>query len=323
MADEGRVVYSAAYEDIYQYKTGKIINVEINGSELSVYGLFLDADCIKGTIDGDKLTIAKDQYLGKYTDPMGDTYTLYAIPCDLRYNEQGDFYYTVATNQDMVLSYDAESKAFAYNGYIATSPYKSADYRDNYVSVVRFPEFKPFTEVAATPLDPGFFSYSDFDPMKGYGYVNGNVPARDVDGNFILPEKTYFKVYFDDNLFTFTPKQYSFLKDDMTEVPLGYYDNYDFFQGGYFFFYETDYKRIGLQSIYKGNGETRVSNIVYTDGSVIPAGVTTIASDDKEVASVAYTDLQGRSISKPASGLYIQTEVYTDGSRKSIIKKIK
>ena len=32
MADEGRVVYSAAYEDIYQYKTGKIINLEINGS---------------------------------------------------------------------------------------------------------------------------------------------------------------------------------------------------------------------------------------------------------------------------------------------------
>ena len=315
--------YSAAYKDIAGYTVGHILEVGFKDNDVYIHGLISgDAnDWLHGTVSGDKIIVEKDQFLGFYNDLN----FLFGVPCYIESFDfgEGEIYeYLVQTDEDLEFDYDAQSKTFSTDGHLAISPTRS----DNFFqceTAFQLLKFAPWAgEVAAVPADPDFFEFYDYSEADGLGLINGNFPAKDVDGNFILPEKLYYRMYVDDDqLYTFTPDVYETLETEMTEIPVSYGDGVYIDAGGYFVFFIKDYERIGIQSVYKGGGETRCSNIVYSDGSVTPTGVTTIASDNKEVASVAYTDLMGRSISKPAGGLYIQTEVFTDGSRRSTLKK--
>ena len=76
---------------------------------------------------------------------------------------------------------------------------------------------------------------------------------------------------------------------------------------------------MGVQTIYTSGGETRRSNIVYIDYA---AGVEGVEAA-KDIESVDYLDLYGRS-SEPADGnLAIKRIRYTDGTvkvEKTVVK---
>ncbi len=76
---------------------------------------------------------------------------------------------------------------------------------------------------------------------------------------------------------------------------------------------------IGVQSVYKYNGEETRSEIVtlnLDENSV--KGV----DADKTVKSVKYYDIAGRELSAPAEGLVIKRTTYTDGTT-TTLKNIK
>lgn len=134
------------------------------------------------------------------------------------------------------------------------------------------------------------------------------LPTEDVDGNYINPEKLYYRLYVDDKLYTFSKSQYLRLKQDMTDVPYNFYDSYDFsdnYENGYklFYFYETDWQTADLQSVYVVDGVTNVSTKtrVYADSE---AGIHNLNIIDE--GNGACFDLQGRRILAPQHGLYIQ-----------------
>ena len=309
--------YAASYRDQYGYQNGKEVKVAIIDNDVYVKGLFgsREHDWLHGHIEGDKVIVEKDQFVGYYL-----TNYLFVVPSYIEDEEiEGEvFSYLVATGEDLEFDYDPATKTFSSDGIFASSPSMSDNFYD-IAEAYQQPSFFPFAgEVPAVPTDPFFFSFYDYNDYAGYGIVNASFPAKDVDGNFILPDKMYFRMYLDDNLYTFSPDVYIYLEEETTDMPLYYDDDWDFEGGGYFVFYESNYRKLGIQSVYKGGGETNCSNIVWVEH----AGVETIADKtEKAVKSVSYTDLLGRPVAKPGNGFIIRTTTFSDGSKVSEIQR--
>lgn len=170
-----------------------------------------------------------------------------------------------------------------------------------------------YHETLTTPAAPIISGVEDIEGICVLFYL----PTWDVDGNFINPDNLSWRLYFDDQLYTFDPAIYGNLSESMTEIEYGFIDNWDFFFDGEqrVYIYEDTYKNIGIESVYTLNGESRVSERTYY-GTV--TGMDSARLDGKKPLRVTYTDLGGRTVEKPCNGLYIRTETYGDGTVKHI-----
>ena len=129
------------------------------------------------------------------------------------------------------------------------------------------PVLEPYFDHAATPANPEVIDFNDEGEIGGYNMGQFSVPTIDTEGNFISPNDLYYRIYFDeDELFTFGPDEYPYVKEFMTDVPYNYTEAYDITKGGsYIYFYETGFQRVGIQSVFRGGGEEHMSEIVYMD----------------------------------------------------------
>ena len=252
----------------------------------------------KGTLseDGKTVTIPANQYIGTIESFFGSfDYHLAAI----------DEYYEPA---DIVLNYDAEAGKFSTEQTVATNGSMFVMYTYQSFGDV---EITKIPEVAATPADPSIDDYK----LTGtsYPYVCFNIPAEDVDGNAILASKLFYTVWVEVDgsaqPYVVLADEYSYIEEDITEVPYTYDDNYDIYRGGSrFYFNPADavptWKKIGVQSIYYGGGECNKSKVVWMENPAYDptVGITNINADNQKVVIF---DLQGRRVAAPAKGLYI------------------
>ena len=92
------------------------------------------------------------------------------------------------------------------------------------------------------------------------------------------------------------------------------------------YFYSTGFDSFGIQLLYKDGDKVYKSDMAKfvfdKDGEPV-AGIKNTTDFGSAVKSVSYTDLSGRSISKPNKGIYIKTVRFADGTQKTIkfIKK--
>ena len=141
-------------------------------------------------------------------------------------------------------------------------------------------------------------------------------PTLDVNGQYIDPANLFWRLYYDDQLFTFEPWEYMNIPDTMTEIPYGYDDNWDFsfyddIGEQLVAIYNTGYTNIGIESVYRVNGVEKVSERAYY-GTV--TGVDEIENSLLTVEATTYYDLTGREVSSPADGVYIRKDRMSDGS---------
>ena len=215
---------------------------------------------VKGTIDGDKATFATGQYLG------GDSYYgqhIYLVAGDANCLETGQLVNKVTFN------YDAASKKLSgSNCYLFVNGGKDQIY---YVSLFYNPDIYQFVEVAATPqpADESSFYFSNYEPSYGYGYFDFDIPSFDTEGNFIDPAKMSYKVYIgteeEHSVFTFQPEEYYDFLEPTTEIPYTLSGG-NFWRSGAsheFVLYFNNSKGLGIQTVYKGGGETRESDIAW------------------------------------------------------------
>lgn len=121
-------------------------------------------------------------------------------------------------------------------------------------------------------------------------------------------------MYYDDVLYSFDPSVYESLESPTTEIPYGADDNWDFL----FYnnieqavvIYETEYDNIGIESVYKVDGETRVSERSYY--GIVRLDETTVGL--KPVLESSVVDICGKPVDTPSHGIYIRTDKYTDGT---------
>ena len=139
---------------------------------------------------------------------------------------------------------------------------------------------------------------------------------EEVDDEPMTPANpVYYCIYYNDAVYTFTPALYTGLKSDMSEIPYGFSDsNYDIFLSGgqhTIYFYDKNWTKLGVQSIYRGGGQERKSAVVWVDSTT---GIESVTGAARTVKRVSYYDLQGRQVSSQATGLVIERIDYTDGS---------
>lgn len=173
----------------------------------------------------------------------------------------------------------------------------------NTIAFIDEPVFNAFTERPATPASPIFVEYDDSKfAERQWTKVSFDIPATDVDGGFINPDKLSYCFYIDDDIpYTFYADDYLFFSEDLDEIPYNYADALDFKTPGHTYVYMTGFERIGCQTIYRGGGEEHRSPIVYynvekreVEGGDVNGLCTVLAP----LAAHGSYDLQGRRFAK-------------------------
>lgn len=300
--------------------SGVIVNVGFDGNTVYVQGINPDLPkaWIKGTINGDKAFFPHHQYLG--IDTVSGYYTyFYASRIDSVYNEKYSEYDENFYQIDgLTFSFDSKAMTFKCDSVMFVNAG-----RDDIVGLntYRQPWLVPFEDVAETPADPQVLYYHPYGSVdKNNGYIGFIIFLLDTKGNFMDPEKTSYRIYFDNDMFTFTPDLYTSITSSMTDVPLSKMDEHSFWVFGdrhYVYFYEADMDKVGVQTVYRGGGEVRTSHVMYYGDTSGIANAKDSGLGDG-VSYITYTDLSGRTVANPTSGLYIKTVHYKQHPAKSV-----
>ena len=225
--------------------TGSVF-IGFDGNDVYIQGLstMLPEAWVKGTLEGTTITFAKGQYFGNYADMY-------------------DVYLNVLVGADVVFDYDATAGTLtAQNQFFLVD--NSEYYFDSYRGAV----IKKVIEKAAMPANPEISALTN----GNYGYyITFNVPSVDVDGDGLAASKLYYMIYTDTEgeiaPLTFTPATHSRLTEDMTEIPYGFTENWDFYKESIYLndLYSADWNKIGIQSIYYGGGEKNETEVQWFD----------------------------------------------------------
>lgn len=235
------VEYTLSYEDASGNPGSGAAAVAVDGNDVYFQGFskYLPDALIKGTKDGNTITFPANQFLGTYSG-------------------YDDYFYSGAT-----FTYDEATDTYTAEGQVY-SVLGSQYYDANYFN----PVLKGIVEVAATPANPAITGLNNGD--YGY-YITFNVPNVDTDGNGLLASKLFFEIFTDIEQdvqpLTFTPATHTMLTEDMTIIPFGFTEGYDFYSTQIFLndLYSSAWNKIGIKSIYTGGGETNETEIQWFD----------------------------------------------------------
>ena len=172
---------------------------------------------------------------------------------------------------------------------------------------------------AATPATPTITEFTEDD--YGY-YIMMTVPATDVDGNDIFAALLSYQLLVDRNgeqsVYVFSPDDYLFLEEEMTEIPYNYTDYYDIdVAGKQVYLYGDDileWTAIGVKSIYTVDGVSNSSDIFWFPLNT--TGIDNIGANN--VVETNYYDLQGRKVDANTNGLLIKQMRLQDGTVKAV-----
>ena len=285
--------------------------------------LLISGAYIKGTISGDKVIFKSGQYLGIYYGAyhlffVGEHY--FPIVDEATGNTQ----YGAELLDELVFDYDAANRSFKTDEVFVINVGKQTTRL--YLTALVAPYFYFFEEVPATPADPTITNYNATLSEYGYNALQFRIEATDTDGNFLVPEKLSWQAYIDDEPFIFTPDDYEGLTEEMEEIPYGWYDsNYDIYTSFFTFYFEPA-KNVGIQTIYRGAGVERRSNIVYFDLATSQIVTEPWNNTETGIASastaatqaVTYFDAAGRKVNADAKGLVIKQVTLADGTLKTV-----
>ena len=310
---------SVKFED-FTCKSSKgviLVKVGIDGDRIYILDLF-NAPFV-GTINGNKVTFASDQFMG-----INGNYYEFAATANYEIVVHDEGYSWEETIYNAVPSleyvYDAENKTItpvsenvAFISVSGKSAYGITSVLSNYLDA----SFKPFVEVAEAPVTPYFFYYGGENDGQWNFYFY--TPNETVNGEYIMKDKLEWAVYTDEDLFTFTEEDGYALSEDMTWFPPGFRDDkggWDIFCDGNsmlvtLYMYTTLCSEVGIQSRATFDGVSYYSDICYIDVNtgetrvqeyVDPVGIKNVVVRN----SVQLIDLQGRHLEEKTNGLMIR-----------------
>ena len=304
-----------------------IVDVVIDGEDIylgNLNGNNYDS-FIKGTLADGKATFPSRQYLG-----VDDYYNghIYVLTGDAFVDTEtyGSPVFNYNLNDEIVFTVDEEAR-----NIVAEWPAAMVtNVGPNTLSIINdyvAPGLVAFDEFPATPATPIF---TDEDLMvnnsAGWSVLHFTIPTEDTNGYKINENKLYYNIYLDDQVFTFTPEDYIGLTSAMTDIPYKFEDNINFdiyMNNGRHtvYLYTTDYKKVGVQSIYTAGDEVNRSQIAYVNNPT-PTSLNELATS-AQVVNTRYYDLTGRQLpTAPSTGLYLQLTTYSDGSISTVkVKK--
>ena len=303
------------------------VNVGFDGSDVYIQGLSRDdlpQAWVKGTRNGNKITLPTGQYFGTYS------YTVWggAVIDDEHYmvgmyiDPEAMGYYI----KDVVLDYDSDRATMTTQDYLLDNGTKDTmNPFYIYTNIV----IELLVEHAATPQNPMIIDYQDFG---SFGRMMCNIPTVDTEERIMNLEKLYYVIYAEidgqPTPLTFTTDVYN-IPQEMLEIPYGFTEDYDIFPGAAPIYLNqpeyANFTNVGIQVIYYGqdrtpapqrapytgvHGQGNASDIVwwYERTAVDNVGIA------NTVIAEQYTNLAGQTSSRPFSGVNIVTRTHSDGT---------
>ena len=295
----------AKMEDWFeQVDTTLEVNVGFKGSDVYFQGLSLlvpDA-WVKGKLNNGKVTIP-DWFIGIYED-------VYGLWNSVKFG-------------GVELAYDSETGTFtSKDGYKTKDPdpiSEAFEDREVFTDVVL--TMKP--EVAATPLSSVI---TDFVGTGADCYVAINVPAVDQDSVVLFTDKLSYVFHVEKEnseveQLTLSKELYDF-DSDLTEIPYDFTDNNYILRKRVALLQSSEemqsWKTIGIQSIYRGNGEEKRTEISWypLEAYWKTLGVKTVKPEI--VSVVGCYDLQGRQVNQPSRGFFVKQIQLSNGTIKYV-----
>lgn len=286
-------------EKSMRYSLLHVRDVELNNASLLKYAEVGDeiyisnpsaqtSQWIKGTIDREKGTATfLRQYLGIDSE---SGYAVWFIPAEYdKYidvlNEEtgfGEWFRNYKAIDKLVLDY-ANGACTSHKGEAICFSHSPETIL--LTGVYADPVIKNYSPKSTTPASATFTKFEPMDDMWGFGVIGFAIPNMDKDGVYIQPDELYYNVFPDDSTtpFVFSPDDYYDMQvEPMTDVPNGYYEDFDFRVSGinHTVYFYHDWKKVGVQVVQKHAGEETRSDIVYTDNT---GGVTSIATDRHDI----------------------------------------
>lgn len=314
--------YLMEYPTEFETTDYAVVDVVREDDSLYIKGLDknIDGGWIRGKMEGDK-TVFTRQYMGVDTTTAIHVF-YYPAKVTGKPNSYGttDYTYEWADATTFVTD-NASNGMVTKDGALINKGREKVEKLYGYISA----RLTPYEETAATPSNPKIYLFNDYNEESGYGGLMFTLPVTDTNNKVMNPDKLYYRLYIDGEVYTFAKDLYVNLPmDKMTDIPYNFFDDYDFQSQSttrIVFFFVSDYKSIGVQSVYKGGGEEHVSDIVFADGT--QSIHSTDSADTKREQKVTYTNLSGRIVTAPTKGVYIKSATYADGTVKTskIIKK--
>ena len=227
------------------------VQLGYDGNDVYVQGLcrYIPEAWIKGVRNGDKVTFATGQYLGKYFD----YYNLYFVG----YEEESfcDVTFTMSANENKLTT----------DTWIVINGKKMRLY---YYNIFTEPKLARVVDVAAVPAAPSVISATLANTSSPK--LNLYIPLFDVDDNPLVSSKLYYKLYTEVGTtvseYECSTDDYYEIEQNMKEIPYNFNDDWDIYPGGYPIYVYGDvsnWRRVGVQSIYYGGGETNASEISW------------------------------------------------------------
>lgn len=308
------------------------IKIAFDNNEIYIAGLYnsLPDACVKGVINGDKIEIPSGQFLG--LTPNGRWWT-YFQGCTITRVEDEELgeYNEYEIIPEFNFEYNKEVGLLKSMGSFLISCCKN--YPDNQpVTLMTFEREciikKQDNDVCLSPSPAKIIyaaPYIDIDPdwgfEIGYGSLQFEFLPLDIEYNLMDYKNLSFEIYLNGSAYTFTPEWYEDLQSPITEIPYDFSCGYDIRfadnQSIIIFNEPNETKSYGVVIIQKKDGEVARSEMTTYE---FESGVGTIV-DTKDIISVDYYDLNGRKVSNPGSGIYIQKVNFSDGTSK-VYKKL-
>jgi len=296
-------VYSMEYE-----QSGHLVNVGFRDNDVYVQGISennIPQAWWKGTVGNDGKLVFPLQFAQVYS-----TYLLYFCGSDFGGEttaEGGTTWNYLWTDGSATFDFDRDAGSFSSRQAVFVN---NADDHFERGEAFRAPRFRPYMEKAGTPSDPSIYAYIDYFDLAGFSILMPIVPLLDTEGNFMDPNKVFWKIFVDDEEpFILYPDEYKYLSDEIDEIPyiftaeqqVKFSRSYIYEKAYGIYIFETGFKRIGVQSIYRGGGEEHYSNIVYHyfEGNDV------VRVNADQTGDVQHFDLNGRRVSESHRGLTI------------------
>lgn len=272
---------------------------------------------VKGSVVDGKVTFAGLQYLG--VDATTDMHTFFSpVEYKLVEDPKLGLYDSIYTKESMVFvgNSDMTSLTCSDLSYFVNL----GKYSINIQDFIKQPSLDVYVPSTANPQNPVITDYRPYDDMYGYGGIMVEMQKLDVEGKLMKASNLFYNVFFDDQLFTFTTDVYSRIPADMTDVPIDFNDEYDFYRNSAtshtVYFYFGNFNKISFQMVYRDGDDVRRSDMVsyYPNGN----GIGGASADSRDIIKETFTDLSGRSMSAPSHGVYVKTTWLGDGTRRSV-----
>ena len=263
------------------------LNIGFDGYDVYLQGLCTSVPqaWIKGYLNGKTITFEGDQYIGIYDGGQFAYYEFYLCP------------------EGATFKYDAEAGKMTAEGeiYVYTngSNLKGDVYNDPVITKV--------VEKAATPAMPSITEI--YESFTG-PIIFFTIPTVDVDGEAMVSGKLNYQllkeVGQDISPVTFDPANYPNLTEPMDIFAYGFTDGADFFPT-YIYLKQPDFstwKKIGLQAIYNGGGESNKSEVFWFENPLFTDGISEVTPDRKTDKTLVF-NLAGQRLAAPRKGLNI------------------